>query len=700
MNLTVYSQLMLTLDDNTTVIYSGEDARPYVDDQILFVADGLGGSSSLRHTQFDTALLEKDKIMDALFQGIYEDYADERFVNYVTDSFFELFAIKDCYSELANCYKKKSSYFGSRIAAAVLLHKIIYDETVKPDSLFEQYNSLKTLEEKEAFLKKTGDDFARGIENDMREIAKKVNLFKERPTVLLGTTLCATIYRENEEQVEALYLTAGDSRPYVWTEEEGLAQLLKDQERESDGVMTNYICVDDNTNLNIRCDYMCFKKPCVLFNATDGCFDCNKFYSQMAFEKLILDTAKLSVDISEMIKSLTETFNVIGDHDDSSTMAMRFFGYESLDAFKESASRRLDAINNIYLSKFPELLDKDYVQDYENNSKQIRRGLSGLKVKLDNEEAVKSFSIERMKCEHFAPYEQRIKAIDAQIVQQNRRIEQASIQIKDIVAKNFISFVVRPICQKTFFWFNDPVYKVQHIEQERQEQTEIYKNMIEHYRTDLDETTARMKALMDRIFEIGVPADFSRYDDIDMSCIEDLDRSISSLIRFFYQLKNKNHKSIKKISKLRKEYIENNQKLASDNQIKLQEICDKIISGEDPRGMINSDLLPGDLEALQRCVADFNEADANIAYLNTDEKKNAETEFGPIYWDKNYVEIISLLAYDSEIEISEELRNEAKSIIEDYNNYIKDLKAKADLQTELFRQYELSYSRYIGESDK
>lgn len=691
MELTVYSQGIIPLDEHT-VIYTGEDAQPYVDGQTFFVADGMGGASYLRHTKFDKALFEKDKIMDALFQGIYEDYTDERFVNYVTNSFFELYAVKNNYDK--NDCLKASAYFGSRIATASLLHKTLYDESVKPSAVFSQYNSLETPEEKDKFLKDLGNNFALEIKNDLCKIAEKVNLYKERPVkALLATTLCATIFQEKEEYVEALYLTAGDSRPYIWTEEEGLCQLLEDQER-PDGGLTNYISADDDNAFNIRCNYFRFKKPCVLFNASDGCFDSNEFYSQMAFEKLILEKAISSANTLEMSKELTKFFDVYGVGDDSSTLAMKIFGYESFETFKESAARRLDTIKDLYLSKLPDLLEKDYVQDLKPYADQLRRDLSGLKAKFEDEEAVRSISIEQMKREHFAPYEERIKGIDAQIAQQNQKIEKASIQIKDIVARNFICFIVRPVCQKTFFWFNDPAYKVQYIEQKCQEQTEIYMNMIERYRTDLDETTSRMKVLMDRVFEIGVPADFSRYDDMEMSDIEDLDSSITSLIKFFYQIKKKNNKSIITITKLRKEYIENNQKLASDDQIKLREISDKIISGDDPRGMINGELLPGDLEALQNCVANIREAEANIASLNTDEKKKAETELWPKYWGKNYVEIIPSLVFDTGIEISEDLRAEAQTVIEKYNERTKDIKDKADLQSELFKQYDIHYNRY------
>ena len=131
--------------------------------------------------------------------------------------------------------------------------------------------------------------------------------------------------------------------------------------------MTNYIKANDDATFNIRCNYMKFKKPCVLFNASDGCFDSGYFLSPMAFEKLILDKAVAATSTEEMGKSLHEAFLKYGTHDDSSTIAMKFFGYASFDSFKKSASRRLKELDDEYLSQMPDLLEKDYVQECEEN---------------------------------------------------------------------------------------------------------------------------------------------------------------------------------------------------------------------------------------------------------------------------------------------------------------------------------------------
>ena len=46
-----------------------------------------------------------------------------------------------------------------------------------------------------------------------------------------GKAEAAMLYRELGSETEVILLTAGDSRPYVWTEKDGLCQLTRDEER-------------------------------------------------------------------------------------------------------------------------------------------------------------------------------------------------------------------------------------------------------------------------------------------------------------------------------------------------------------------------------------------------------------------------------------------------------------------------------------
>ena len=60
MELTVYRQAVKERPDGT-IIYKGEDARPYVDEEQFFVADGLGGAAAIRHQKIRPEMFDEDK---------------------------------------------------------------------------------------------------------------------------------------------------------------------------------------------------------------------------------------------------------------------------------------------------------------------------------------------------------------------------------------------------------------------------------------------------------------------------------------------------------------------------------------------------------------------------------------------------------------------------------------------------------------
>ena len=215
MELTVYRQSSKTRPDGT-VVYKGEDARPYVDGQIFFVADGLGGAAAIRHQKIKPELFDEDQLLDTLFSGVYDDYGNETFAAYVKESFFELFAVKDCYTDNINNIKK-SGYFASRIVTAIILHEMLYNDAYSAESIFSTLAARGSEAERAAYLGTLGRYFRDLIQGKIRQIARNANLVYESAysgLALLGSTICATVYLEHEDHVEALYLTAGDSRPY------------------------------------------------------------------------------------------------------------------------------------------------------------------------------------------------------------------------------------------------------------------------------------------------------------------------------------------------------------------------------------------------------------------------------------------------------------------------------------------------------
>jgi hypothetical protein len=166
MKLTVYRQSKKVRPDGTTV-YKGEDALPYVDDRIILVADGMGGAAAIRHQKFVPELFEEDKILGALFEGVYEDYSDPRFVEYVTKSFRELYAVKDCYSANVN-NMKKGGYFASRLVAAIVLQALYTDPKLETDALFDHIHREKEAGRQAECLQSLGDYFKELIQTGLQ----------------------------------------------------------------------------------------------------------------------------------------------------------------------------------------------------------------------------------------------------------------------------------------------------------------------------------------------------------------------------------------------------------------------------------------------------------------------------------------------------------------------------------------------------
>ncbi len=399
MELTVYRQSSKIRPDGT-IVYKGEDALPYADGQLLIVADGLGGAAAIRHTSIDSRLFDEETLPDTLFSGVFEDYSDPGFLGYVKKSFFELYAVKDCYTDNVNNIKK-SGYFASRIVSAIVLHEFTYNKKLAAGSFFGALGRERDAAKKAKAVADVGEYFTRTIAEKLRACANNANIIYESSysgLSLLGTTLTAALYQETGSETEVLLLTAGDSRPYVWDEKDGLRQLIRDEER-PDGGMTNYIQLSDESRFTINSRYMKFRNPCVLFCASDGCFDSGSFLSPLAFEKLLLDTAAASDSPEAMSATLHDFFVDHGRHDDSSTIAMKLCGYANFDELRRAASRRLKAIENDYISQMPKLLENDFIGDFERSKTNAPDEAALLRDELKCSPAVRAFCEEAVKPE-------------------------------------------------------------------------------------------------------------------------------------------------------------------------------------------------------------------------------------------------------------------------------------------------------------
>ncbi len=704
MELTVYRQSSKARADGT-IVYKGEDARPYVDGQIIFVADGLGGAASIRHQKIKPELFDEDKILDVLFKDVFEKYDDERFVKYVKDSFFELFAVKNCYTDNVNNIKK-SGFFASRIVTSILLHEMIYNHKCSAGELFATLASAETEEAKTDILNKCSKHFKELIQSKLRQIAKNANLIYESSysgLALLGSTLCATIYLENEDSVEAIYLTAGDSRPYVWQESTGLCQVLPDEEGK-DGGMTNYIKANDDSDFYIRANYMKFAKPCIIFNASDGCFDSGKFVSQMAFEALLLGSVTESNSMEKVSDALTEFFVDYGRHDDSSTIALKAFGFESYDALKDACDRRFSVLKQDYISKMEDLLDVDYALECEECERKFPARLSTIKEKFSSEAAVIDYCGKYVKAKKYEPARAAIDAIDQEILAVQNSIEQSKVNIADVIAANFIKFWPLVMPKEEKLGWRESVAnnwnetKIDRAEEKHTKTANDYIAALQKYRVDFDQAVSTLNDLLEQVSKIDVPADFCDFDQIAFDFVDKCEKDLDSLFEFFKGLKNKKLAIVKRLTEQRKDYIDCNRKFAEKHKDELKMLCAKVLTGQ--ININELDIFSDDKAEISGELVKISEAEAKLAQLEGEAKEQALGNAAEAFWNAEYVQIITDVlaeaATNPEIKIDETLAAEARALLDEYNTTMAGVREKCNTQVALFAKYDETYNQYIG----
>lgn len=171
------------------------------------------------------------------------------------------------------------------------------------------------------------------------------SMIKEFPTT------CALIaYRKTETGREALSLWAGDSRCYL-LDARGLHQLSIDDNNVPDamdnltenGVMTNLVSASKEFALHAHA--VPVEGPCVIFTATDGCFDYVR--TPMEFEYLLLWTlaeAGSPVDWEDRMRQ--EMGGVTGD---DMALCGLSVGYGSFVGLKKALRPRLQELYEQYV---------------------------------------------------------------------------------------------------------------------------------------------------------------------------------------------------------------------------------------------------------------------------------------------------------------------------------------------------------------
>lgn len=274
-----------------------EDAPAYADDRMLIVCDGLGGGG----------------------QNAY----------------------------LIDGEKRTSAYLGSRkiSAACQEFFSAHYDEFCE------------NMQDPGFLIAELKSYISDALNRYVAEKGLK-NIVRGKSMQMLPSTLVAIIYKQLDDHTDALVISAGDSRAFVLTPENGLQQISRDDvfdnvdAFEKSATMTNNIRQDGDFHINFG--YISLPPRCVLLVCTDGCFDYISTPMELEY--------RLEYSISKCGDLLDPKSNNLGNYfgnllvksglKDDCTMAGAILGYSDSEVTKNLFLRRGLYIQEKYRNPF------------------------------------------------------------------------------------------------------------------------------------------------------------------------------------------------------------------------------------------------------------------------------------------------------------------------------------------------------------
>ena len=186
-----------------------EDAPPILDNGLLLVADGLGGSGGFAHTSLEPGVMSADTSFDTVFKNVIaaSDSDYDKVKNYYISALDNYFSLDEDKTTDRSC-DYKSGYFASRLVAAIFYADYQNKGTEWLEKTLGELSSCpkEELKAKEEALGEAYSDF---IKNSLCQAAENGHFIKESKinssmSILLPTTLAAIIYKEHESYVDAL----------------------------------------------------------------------------------------------------------------------------------------------------------------------------------------------------------------------------------------------------------------------------------------------------------------------------------------------------------------------------------------------------------------------------------------------------------------------------------------------------------------
>lgn len=307
-----------------------EDAPSYADDRMLIVCDGLGGGG----------------------QNVY--FIDGE--------------------------KRTSAYLGSRIISAacrefISVHYEEFCENMQNPVFL--VSELKTV-----------------ISNSLNHYVtekKLKNIVRGKSIQMLPSTLAAIIYKHFEDHTDVLVVSAGDSRAFVLTPENGLQQISRDDVFDNvdafvkSGTMTNNIRQDGEFHINYG--YYVLPPKCILFVCTDGCFDYISTPMELEYRldySIIKCGDPLNSESNDLGEFLGNVLEKSGLKDDC-TLAGAVLGYTDSENTKNLFLRRALEIQEKYRNPCAQFDKESLKRKIEVSSKlsDINKKIEVLKKTID-----------------------------------------------------------------------------------------------------------------------------------------------------------------------------------------------------------------------------------------------------------------------------------------------------------------------------
>lgn len=454
----VYSERSSTANGIVTNV--GEDAHPFVNNAGMFVADGMGGGAGVPILRFDERCFDQELLAGMLcdyFQFESDSDVDE-FCSYVKENFSSLSnsVMQEFYrNPKSNTLRlKKSGYVGSHALGTAFAATLInlapnltlsnLDYTIWKDAVEQFRDTL--LERYKNTIDILGAEYAH------------VNIDK---IDYYGTTLAGVFFKENEDSVDACFLNCGDSRSYVW-DSDGFRQACDDQGR--NGGMTSRFSLGKDAVVDISFEVRNYKKPCSLFCMTDGFYGVfggkNGFHSSPLYmEGFLMNLLSTQSSIEDAEARLKAVFDARGQIDDSNSMVMAAFGYDTYENLKNAARTRMNYINHMYrLASMPDdflLVDyKKIVSDLQESSAD---SIKPLLAEAYYDEQVHLFCLNQInQPSHVGKYLGEVRRIDNNIASFRGDNSEIKKTLYTIVKHNFTDFVdVNDVDQSRFTRFRN-----------------------------------------------------------------------------------------------------------------------------------------------------------------------------------------------------------------------------------------------------